>query len=152
MSMQFLNDFLSKMPPINIYGTKFCHGGTLLTKGGLTCLKKRQNSQYMHSEWLKRKVGQVVVVVIDALRADFVMPESLVNNKFSREGVESKLKRPKIPSLHELIEDESELVNAFVARANTPTVTLPRIKVSFSLGRTIDDENPQSPLAAPSSC
>ena len=149
--MQFLNDSLSKTPPINIYGTKFCHGGTLLTKGGLNFLKKSQNSQYMHSEWLKRKVGQVVVVVIDALRADFVMPESLVNNKFSREGVESKLKRPKIPSLHELIEDESELVNAFVARANTPTVTLPRIKVSFSLGRTIDDENPQSPLAAPSS-
>jgi hypothetical protein len=42
--------------------------------------------------------------------------------------VASKLKRPKIPSLHDLIEDESELVNAFVARANTPTVTLPRIK------------------------
>merc|ERR1719220_379759 len=87
----------------------------------------------VQSEWLKRKVGQVVVVVIDALRADFVMPESLVNNKFSREGVESKLKRPKIPSLHELIEDESELVNAFVARANTPTVTLPRIKVSSKI-------------------
>ena len=108
-------------------------------------MKKSQTSQYMHSEWLKRKVGQVVVVVIDALRADFVMPESLVKNKFSREGVESKLKRPKIPSLHELIEDESELVNAFVARANTPTVTLPRIKVSFSLGKIKDT---WSPLAA----
>ena len=101
----------------------------------------------MYSEWLERKVGQVVLVVIDALRADFVLPENLLkqSGQFSRgEGTGSRghgtgngdggatgsPRKPKIRSLHDLIEGESELVNAFLARANTPTVTLPRIKVS----------------------
>ena len=83
----------------------------------------------MYSEWLRRKVGQVVVVVIDALRADFVLPENKLMSLLSR-GDRKRL--PKIEILHDLIQDESELVNAFVARANTPTVTMPRIKVSFS--------------------
>ena len=116
----------------------------------------------MYSEWLERKVGQVVLVVIDALRADFVLPENLLkqSGQFSRgEGTGSRghgtgngdggatgndgqtgsdatsglPRRPKIRSLHDLIEDESELVNAFLARANTPTVTLPRIKVSSKI-------------------
>ena len=106
----------------------------------------------MYSEWLERKVGQVVLVVIDALRADFVLPENLLkqSGQFSRgEGAWSTVghgtgngdggattgspRRPKIRSLHDLIEDESELVNAFLARANTPTVTLPRIKVSSKI-------------------
>ena len=82
----------------------------------------------MYSEWLRRKVGQVVVVVIDALRADFVLPENKLMSLLSR-GDRKRL--PKIDILHDLIQDESELVNAFVARANTPTVTMPRIKVSF---------------------
>ena len=92
----------------------------------------------MYSEWLRRKVGQVVVVVIDALRADFVLPENKLMNlglnrgggrKISSNGERKRL--PKIEILHDLIQDDSELVNAFVARANTPTVTMPRIKVSF---------------------
>ena len=83
----------------------------------------------MYSEWLRRKVGQVVVVVIDALRADFVLPENKLMSLLSR-GKDRK-RRPKIEILHDLIQDDSELVNAFVARANTPTVTMPRIKVSF---------------------
>ena len=117
----------------------------------------------MYSEWLERKVGQVVLVVIDALRADFVLPENLLkqSGQFSRgEGAWPTVghgtgngdvgatgndgqtgsdassglpRRPKIRSLHDLIEDESELVNAFLARANTPTVTLPRIKVSSKI-------------------
>jgi predicted AlkP superfamily pyrophosphatase or phosphodiesterase len=105
----------------------------------------------MYSEWLERKVGQVVLVVIDALRADFVLPENLLkqSGQFSRGegawptvshgtgngdgGATGNSRRPKIRSLHDLIEDESELVNAFLARANTPTVTLPRIKVSSKI-------------------
>lgn len=118
----------------------------------------------MYSEWLERKVGQVVVVVIDALRADFVLPENLLkqSGQFSRsegawptaggqssvnddggatenggrtgiDAISGLPRRPKIRSLHDLIEDESELVNAFLARANTPTVTLPRIKVSSKI-------------------
>ena len=104
----------------------------------------------MYSEWLERKVGQVVLVVIDALRADFVLPENLLkqSGQFSRgEGTGSRghgtgngdggatgsPRKPKIRSLHDLIEGESELVNAFLARANTPTVTLPRIKVSSKI-------------------
>ena len=96
----------------------------------------------MYRIWLERKVGQVVMVVIDALRADFVFPENLLkqSGQFSRaddNGAWQKggsghahRKRPKIRSLHDLIQAESKLVNPFLARANTPTVTLPRIKVS----------------------
>ena len=120
----------------------------------LSYLKKSpefKKSLHMYSEWLERKVGQVVLVVIDALRADFVLPENLLkqSGQFSRGegawptvghgtgngdgGATGSPRRPKIRSLHDLIEDESELVNAFLARANTPTVTLPRIKVSSKI-------------------
>ena len=122
-----------------------------------------KKSLHMYSEWLERKVGQVVLVVIDALRADFVLPENLLkqSGQFSRgegawptvghvtgngdggatgndgqtgsDATSGLPRRPKIRSLHDLIEGESELVNAFLARANTPTVTLPRIKVSSKI-------------------
>ena len=76
---------------------------------------------------MNRKVGQVVLVVIDALRADFVLPDSemvkLVGSGF-------KTGRPKIQSLHDAIQNpKSDSVLAFVAEANSPTVTMPRIKV-----------------------
>ena len=81
------------------------------------------------SEWLKRKVGQVVLVVVDALRADFVMPGNMVFGNV----IKQQQQRPKIQRLHELVQDQpnNPMVNAFVARANAPTVTMPRIKVSF---------------------
>ena len=75
----------------------------------------------VRSEWLKRKVGQVVLIVIDALRADFVISPEIM--KFGNPDL------PKIQRLHELVQDQNEMVHAFVARANAPTVTMPRIKV-----------------------
>ncbi len=73
---------------------------------------------------MTRKVGQVVLVVIDALRADFVL---------EHERLQGSEKRPKIEFLHELIANGDQNVKAFVARANAPTVTMPRIKVSANL-------------------
>ena len=81
------------------------------------------------SDWLVRKVGQVVLVVIDALRADFVLPDGKM-----AKVVKNGQKRPKMKRLHDLIikgEDQKTMVKAFVAKANSPTVTMPRIKVRF---------------------
>jgi len=80
----------------------------------------------MRREWLRRKVGQVVLVVIDALRADFVLPKSILAEVGMAENEQ------RIDFLSKLVtENEQELVvNALVARANAPTVTMPRIKVS----------------------
>ena len=58
--------------------------------------------------------GRLVIILIDALRADFVLP------------MESDLPRMKfVESLINLNETIS-----FKAKANPPTVTLPRIKVN----------------------
>ena len=68
---------------------------------------------------------QVVIVLIDALRADFVL-----NKKdLSKLGLEfsGNLDYPKINFLADKIENGEAL--AFVAKATPPTVTLPRIKV-----------------------
>ena len=82
------------------------------------------------SDWLKRKVGQVVLVVVDALRADFVFSESFL----AKNGIKDKIvdvERPKITVLTDWIEKSNSNVKAFVARANAPTVTMPRVKVQY---------------------
>jgi predicted AlkP superfamily pyrophosphatase or phosphodiesterase len=75
---------------------------------------------------LRRRVGRVVFVVIDALRADFILPES----RLSGLGLNLADGRPKIDAIADLLEKSDDAV-AFVARAHAPTVTLPRIKVIF---------------------
>lgn len=86
--------------------------------------------------WSKRAVGRVVILLIDALRADFVL-----NNQELREigihyhqGSSSLSKdddtypeRPKIQFLRKMI-DRGKSV-CLVAEATPPTVTLPRLKV-----------------------
>ena len=79
------------------------------------------------SDWLRRKVGQVVVVVIDALRADFVLPNDVFETELGSK-VDHKRQRPKIEFLHDLIHKGEQV--AFLSRANAPTVTMPRLKVS----------------------
>ena len=93
--------FLSGYFPVN-------HGDT-----------SRSTSDNLPSSW-RRKVGHLVIMVIDALRADFVLD---LDN-------ETKNPRPKIKYLQQLLEDKKAI--GFVAKANPPTVTLPRIKVEYS--------------------
>jgi predicted AlkP superfamily pyrophosphatase or phosphodiesterase len=85
-------------------------------------------------------VGQVVLVVVDALRADFVFPENILakigvaSAQYMDESKDSNVvMRPKITVLTDWIQNSNPNVNAFVARANAPTVTMPRIKVTYPL-------------------
>ena len=78
------------------------------------------------SDWLRRKVGQIVVVVIDALRADFVLPEATLEAELGLK----RLQPSKMKYLHNALRknDDDEKI-AFLSRANAPTVTMPRLKV-----------------------
>ncbi len=71
-------------------------------------------------------MGQVVLIVIDALRVDFVLP----NEKLSKLGLNLDGNRPKIDYINSLLEDSNDAI-AFIAEAHSPTVTLPRIKVKI---------------------
>lgn len=68
---------------------------------------------------------QVVLVLIDALRVDFVIPR----DELLKAGVEITMERelPRIKYLETLISQNE--AHVFVASASPPTVTLPRIKV-----------------------
>ena len=85
-------------------------------------------------------MGQVVLVVVDALRADFVFPEKnlakmgvVSAQQYMDDSQDSKTQRPKITVLTDWIQNSNPNVNAFVARANAPTVTMPRIKVTYNI-------------------
>ena len=65
---------------------------------------------------LSRQVGRVVVVVIDALRADFVLEPG--------PGRSGGATYPRIPWLEKQL--ASGMATGWVARASPPTVTLPR--------------------------
>lgn len=81
------------------------------------------------SDWLRRKVGQIVVVVIDALRADFVLPEATLEAELGLK----RLQPSKMKYLHNALRknDDDEKI-AFLSRANAPTVTMPRLKALMS--------------------
>jgi len=84
------------------------------------------------NEWLSRKVGQVVLVVIDALRADFVFADSTLVKmgvKVLDGNDKKKRERPKITVLTDWIQNSNPSVKSFVAKVHSPTVTMPRIKV-----------------------
>lgn len=74
--------------------------------------------------------GRLVIVLVDALRADFVLPED-VQNVYERSHQEAKgfTANTKMSFVHNLILEQQAV--AFYAKANPPTVTLPRIKVRF---------------------
>ena len=69
-----------------------------------------------------RRVGPLVIMVIDALRADFVLDVDTGPGSGSGK---------KIRYLQELLQNQTEAVG-FVTRASPPTVTLPRIKVKVT--------------------
>ena len=68
------------------------------------------------ASWTQRKVGQLVIVVIDALRADFVF-EGVGNAAHSDRLAKLELPRPHL---------------GVVLRTSPPTVTLPRIRAILS--------------------
>ena len=61
--------------------------------------------------------GKMVFVLIDALRADFVLPSDISDPLPRMTFVEEKLQQGE--------------AKGFLARAQPPTVTMPRIKVSL---------------------
>ena len=72
-----------------------------------------------------------MLVVIDALRADFVFDDSTLDKmgvKVLDNGKEQR-ERPKITVLTDWIQNSNPSVKAFVAKVHSPTVTMPRIKV-----------------------
>ncbi len=66
------------------------------------------------SQPLSALYGRLVVVLIDALRVDFVIP-------YQHSGL------PRMKQVSKMVEDGEVL--SFIAKAHPPTVTLPRIKV-----------------------
>jgi predicted AlkP superfamily pyrophosphatase or phosphodiesterase len=85
--------------------------------------------EFIRSSWTRRDVGKLVIVVIDALRADFV----LSHKDLLRAGVDYGPieERPKVAYLEDMIE-KGEAV-CVIAKATPPTVTLPRIKVFMDI-------------------
>lgn len=86
--------------------------------------------------FLRPIYGRLVLVVVDALRADFVLPrlfqatsaEEIPEAK-NEVGVGRKKSVGQMPYVQKLIQDNEAV--AFFAKASPPTVTLPRIKVKF---------------------
>ena len=73
-----------------------------------------------------------MLVVIDALRADFVFADSTLVKmgvKVLDGNDKKKRERPKITVLTDWIQNSNPSVKAFVAKVHSPTVTMPRIKV-----------------------
>jgi len=81
--------------------------------------------------FVPRSIGRVVFVLIDALRADFVLPSSHL-------GAATEARRSvtdRMEYLHDLIQQNRSL--GFLSKAHPPTVTLPRIKVIFIRFRAV---------------
>ncbi len=74
-------------------------------------------------------MGQLVVVLVDALRADFVYTAA----ELSSAGVDFAFKeeeeeRPKIDYLRRMLSSGDGFARGFASQASPPTVTLPRLK------------------------
>ena len=82
----------------------------------------------MERLWHRKRVGQLVVVLIDALRADFVLGRDALRDAGVDYGA-GCADRPKIAFLEAALAGERAEARAVVAKATPPTVTLPRIKV-----------------------
>ncbi len=82
--------------------------------------------------WKRRRIGQLCIVLIDALRTDFVLSHDKI---FAEASVYYGPieERPKIRYLAEAIADGR--AEAVVAKGTPPTVTLPRIKVRIRSAR-----------------
>ena len=82
--------------------------------------------KYFSLDW-NRKVGRLVIVLIDALRADFVISHEDLSIAGIQYGKESEY--PKIEYLARKISQGE--ARAYAAKATPPTVTLPRLKVQL---------------------
>ena len=96
--------------------------------------------------WHARAIGRVVILLIDALRADFVLDNEQLgkvgvnyNNPHESSssipsgGEETAFaERPKIGFLRTMLQRGQAV--CLVAEATPPTVTLPRIKVRYLKG------------------
>ena len=79
-----------------------------------------KNSSNKMEKHLPTIFGRTVLILIDALRADFVLPEYAEGDDgFSR-----------MEFLRSLI--DSRQTYSYISRAHPPTVTMPRIKVGYS--------------------
>ena len=83
-------------------------------------------SQTNSFSWRTRKIGPLAIVLIDALRADFVLPHARLKAEVGVDyGLEGE--RPQIRFIGELL--AKGRARCYVAQATPPTVTLPRLKV-----------------------
>ena len=86
---------------------------------------RRSSPEDVPPAWRRRRVGQLVIVVIDALRADFVLDDDDDDEGGGAGGREKTV--PKIDYLRRRIENGEAA--GMAARASLPTVTLPRCGV-----------------------
>lgn len=91
-------------------------------------LKTCRNRTGVGNLWHRARVGQLAVVLIDALRADFVLDRDALRDAGVDYGPGSA-ERPKIAFLEAAIAERWAEARAVVAKATPPTVTLPRLKV-----------------------
>ena len=76
-------------------------------------------------------MGQLAVVLIDALRADFVLGRAALRDEAGVDygPIGPGGDRPRIAFLESAVAEEWPEARAAVSKATPPTVTLPRIKV-----------------------
>lgn len=96
-----------------------------------------QSGQPASECFLRPVYGRLVLVVVDALRADFVLPKLFPQTSAedmpearNEIGVGIKKAVSRMPYVEKLIQ-QNEAV-AFLSKASPPTVTLPRIKVKLT--------------------
>ena len=111
----------------NGYATKKCN---VRLSSKYRQLKTCRNRKRVENLWHRGgRVGQLAVLLIDALRADFVLDRDALRDAGVDYGGPGYAERPKIAFLEAAIAEKRAEARAVVAKATPPTVTLPRIKV-----------------------
>jgi len=89
------------------------------------CCKDNVTTEQGNDCFLQPVYGRLVIILIDALRTDFVLPEIDMDGKFTM------CTEPKMSiACRHIVNSRTA---ALYATAHPPTVTMPRIKVSHSL-------------------
>ncbi|TRY75578.1 hypothetical protein TCAL_11431 [Tigriopus californicus] len=110
---------------LGFFPPKISVPGTARKEDILLGAQDQNISATLRQEWTRRKVGQLVIVLIDALRADFVLAHDVLRHEVNID-YGSVEERPKLDFLNEQVSQGRAA--CFVAQATPPTVTLPRIK------------------------
>ncbi|KAG0212574.1 mannose-ethanolamine phosphotransferase gpi13 [Mortierella sp. GBA30] len=82
----------------------------------------RGHGQGQHNCWYPQEYKKAVVIVIDALRFDFVVPHDDLNNEQEPHYLN------KLPVIHKLLEQQPDNTLVFQFVADPPTTTLQRLK------------------------